>query len=90
MCYSDSGYFTLYAVILFILASPGAQGETTTATNRLRLMMTPSLLDEHFNCYGSDMRGGLFLHTLLSGDRQSTLPVLEMISSGKVGGGGSR
>lgn len=77
---SGSGYLSVYAVILFILALPRAQRETIIAeTNRLIVMMAPCLVCEHFNCYGLDMGrecGGFqpVLHTLLSGDRQSTLP----------------
>ncbi len=82
MSYSDSGYLNVYAVILFILESPWAHRETAIAAiNRLTVMMAPCLVCGHFNCYGLDPGrecGGegvhLVLHTLLPGDRESTLP----------------
>lgn len=72
MSYSSSGYLNVYAVILSILASPGAQRKTTIdAANGLTVMMVHGCN----SCYGLDMlKGGhLVLHSLLPGDEACTL-----------------
>lgn len=50
--YSDSGYLTIYAVILLLQLFTEAQKETTVAaTHGFIVMMAPCLVAEHFNCY---------------------------------------
>lgn len=80
MSYRSSGYLNVYAVILFILASPGAQRKTTIdAASGLTVMM----VHECNSCYGLGMwRGGSpGITQLVARGRGVYTPMLQITSS---------